>query len=123
MPQGPTMLACCGVSENPTPNPCGGVAPRSSPRPPNFPPFCATLSGFGEEGSKIRVDPWKKKYKRTRYDSPALIVLDKTTGKLLARTTEDIFDLTFHGAHASPAWGVVNGRDILIYGGGNGTCY
>ncbi len=85
-------------------------------------PTCSTISGVGD-GSRRLINPWKKKYHKATYDSPSIIVLDKNTGELVARTVEDIFDQTFHGAHASPALGTVNGRELLVYGGGNGTCY
>lgn len=51
----------------------------------------------------------------TRYWSPSVIVLDAATGKLLA--AEDTFDFTKikHGAHASSAMGVVNGKEMLIH--------
>lgn len=83
----------------------------------------STLSGHGDEGSAIRIREWKRKYHQTTYDSPSLIVLDKHTGRLLARDREGIFDRTFHGAHSSPALGVVNGKELLFYGGGDGACY
>ena len=78
---------------------------------------------FGEESSAKKIDAWKAKYNKTYFDSPSLVVLDKATGKLLARDREDIFAETFHGAHASPALGTVNGKELLFYGGGNATCY
>ena len=83
---------------------------------------CSTISGF-DDGSAKPIRDWKKKYGAAAYDSPSLIVLDKTTGTLVARETAGIFNETFHGAHASPAFGEVNGRTLLFYGGGNGTCY
>jgi outer membrane protein assembly factor BamB len=54
--------------------------------------------------------------------SPALIVLDKRTGKLLAVDDAGIHRVIFHGAHASPAYGVVNGRPLVFYGAA-GRCY
>lgn len=84
---------------------------------------CSVLSGYEEAGSKYWIDEWKKKFGQSTYDSPSLIVLDKRTGKLLARDREGIFERTFHGAHASPALGTVNGKELLFYGGGDGTCY
>ena len=78
---------------------------------------------FKDESWAAKVDAWKAKYKKSDYDSPSLIVLDKATGKLMARDRENIFAETFHGAHASPALATVDGRDLIIYGGGNGTCY
>lgn len=78
-------------------------------------------SKSGETSSLIRG--WKDHYKKDAYPSPSLVALDKNTGKLLASERQGIFEQTFHGAHSSPALAKVNGRDLLVYGGGNGTCY
>ncbi|HEY3325175.1 MAG TPA: PQQ-binding-like beta-propeller repeat protein [Planctomycetota bacterium] len=83
---------------------------------------CSTRSGYGD-GSEEPIDQWKEKYGKTSYPSPGLIVLDKNTGRLLAKETTGGFDETFHGAHASPALGKVNGKELIFFGGGNGTCY
>jgi outer membrane protein assembly factor BamB len=88
--------------------------------------YVATGSVYSEhhsEGSRYWIEKWKEKYGKARYDSPCLIVLDKNTGKLLATDQEGIFEQVFHGAHASPAVGVVGGKELLFYGAGNGTCY
>lgn len=82
-----------------------------------------TLSAYGKDGSKYWVDQWRASSGRSRYISPSLIVLDKYTGKLLATDDEGIFERTFHGANASPTLGVVGGKELLFYGGGDGTCY
>lgn len=86
---------------------------------------CSTFSDpwWGDESSQKWIQAWKVKYHKTAYDSPSLIVLDKATGKLLARDRGEIFEKTFHGAHSSPALGTVNGNELLFYGGGNGVCY
>jgi outer membrane protein assembly factor BamB len=83
---------------------------------------CTTLSGYSD-GSRVPIEEWKKRYKQQAYFSPSLIALDKNSGKLLAWDTEGIFEHTFHGAHSSPALGTVHGKELLFYGGGNGTCY
>ena len=83
---------------------------------------CSTLSAHSD-GSIAVIDPWKKAQNRKTYDSPDLIVLDRNTGKLLAVEKEGIFDRTFHGSHSTPALGKVNGRDLIVFGGGDGTCY
>ena len=82
---------------------------------------CSIQATTGD-GSLVRIKPWEEKNKK-KYDSPSLIVLDKNTGKLLARERQNIFNGTFHGAYSSPSLGKVNGRDVLVYGGGNGVCY
>ncbi len=84
---------------------------------------CSTISEAAEGSTAATIEAWKKQNQKQGYDSPSLIVLDKNTGKLLAREEEGIFDHTFHGAHSSPALGVINGRELLIYGSGGGTCY
>lgn len=86
-------------------------------------PTGTTRSEYGKDGSIYWIDRWKEKYGKSSYPSPSLIVLDKNTGKLLAKDEEGIFETTFHGAHASPAFGTVNGKQLLFYGGGNGSCY
>jgi outer membrane protein assembly factor BamB len=56
-------------------------------------------------------------------DAPALICLDKKTGKLLARERSGISGRTFYCNWSSPASGMVNGKPIIVFGGGDGYCY
>jgi len=56
-------------------------------------------------------------------DAPNLIVLDKRTGRFLARDTAPIAPNMLHGQWSSPSMGVVNGRKLIFFGGGDGTCY
>ena len=56
-------------------------------------------------------------------DAPSLIVLDKLTGRLVARDFEQVGHRMFHGEWSSPALGEVNGRTLVFYGGGDGVCY
>ena len=56
-------------------------------------------------------------------DGPSLIVLDKNTGKYLARDNENIGSNIFHSTWSSPALGEVNGKKQIIFGGGNGIVY
>ena len=56
-------------------------------------------------------------------DAPSLIVLDKTTGRLIARDFEQVGHRLFHGEWSSPALGEVNGKTLVFYGGGDGVCY
>lgn len=56
-------------------------------------------------------------------DGPSLIVLDKNTGRLLARDREGIGPDIFHSTWSSPAMGVVNGRKLVFFAGGNGVMY
>jgi outer membrane protein assembly factor BamB len=56
-------------------------------------------------------------------DAPALICLDKDTGKLLAREQSGISARTFHCNWSSPAWGKAGGQEIILFGAGHGFCY
>lgn len=56
-------------------------------------------------------------------DAPSLIVLDKRTGKLVARDGERIGPRIFHCTWSSPALGVVKGRNLIFFCGGDGVCY
>ena len=56
-------------------------------------------------------------------DAPCLIVLDKATGRLVARDDEHIGPNIFHCTWSSPALGVVNGRRLIFYAGPNGIVY
>jgi outer membrane protein assembly factor BamB len=61
--------------------------------------------------------------KVVRPEAPALIVLDKHTGELVARDDTFIAPNLFHGQWSSPSLATVNGKDLVIYGGGDGRCY
>jgi len=56
-------------------------------------------------------------------DAPSLIVLDKATGRLVARDFEQVGHRLFHGEWSSPALGEVNGKTLVFFGGGDGVCY
>ena len=63
-------------------------------------------------------------HKRIRTpDAPSLVVLDKRTGRLVARDREHIAPNIFHATWSSPSLGEVNGRMLLFFAGGNGTVY
>lgn len=55
--------------------------------------------------------------------APSLIVLDKTTGRLVARDREPIGQRIFHCTWSSPALGTVDGRPLVFFCGGDGVCY
>jgi len=55
--------------------------------------------------------------------APSLIVLDKRTGRLLARDDGQIGDRIFHSTWSSPALAQVNGRTLVFFCGGDGVCY
>ncbi|MBN2295854.1 MAG: PQQ-binding-like beta-propeller repeat protein [Pirellulales bacterium] len=58
-----------------------------------------------------------------RPDAPSLIVLEKKTGRLVAMDDEGIGKNIFHSTWSSPALGVVNGRKLIFFAGGDGIMY
>ena len=56
-------------------------------------------------------------------DAPTLIVLNKNTGKLVARDGCRIGRRMFHGNWSSPSLGKVAGRELIFFGGGDGFLY
>lgn len=56
-------------------------------------------------------------------EAPSLIVLDKRSGKLVARDDFGIGADITHGQWSSPAMGVVDGRKLVFFGAGNGCLY
>ena len=56
--------------------------------------------------------------------APNLIVLDKRTGRLVATDdAQHIGPNLMHGQWSTPSLGVVNGRKLVFFGGGDGCCY
>jgi outer membrane protein assembly factor BamB len=55
--------------------------------------------------------------------APSLIVLDKKTGRLVAKDDEKIGNRLFKGQWTSPSECKVGGKTLIIYGGGDGLCY
>lgn len=55
--------------------------------------------------------------------APSLIVLDKKTGRLVAKDDGSISARVFHGQWSSPSLGKAGGRTLIYYGGGDGVCY
>ncbi len=53
-------------------------------------------------------------------NAPSLIVIEKTTGRLVARDYEGIAPNIFHATWSSPALGKVGGRDVIFFCGGDG---
>lgn len=56
-------------------------------------------------------------------DAPSLIVLDKHTGRLVAQDEERIGRRLFHGQWSNPSMGIVDGKPLIFWGGGDGVCY
>lgn len=56
-------------------------------------------------------------------NAPNMIALDKRTGKLLAVIEQPLGTAIFHGDWSSPTLARINGKDLIIWGGGDGFCY
>lgn len=67
------------------------------------------------------VDNTHRKIRRP--EAPSLIVLEKATGRLLARDDEGMGPRIFHCTWSSPAMGVVDGKKQVIFAGGDGVLY
>lgn len=55
--------------------------------------------------------------------APALIVLDKNTGALLGEEASGISRRLMHCNWSSPTRGEINGKEIVLFGGGDGFLY
>ena len=55
--------------------------------------------------------------------APGLLVLDRFTGRLLARDATGVGARIFHSTFSSPSLGIVNGRPLVFYGGADGVVY
>jgi outer membrane protein assembly factor BamB len=53
-------------------------------------------------------------------DAPSLIVLEKKTGRYVARDDERIAPNIFHSTWSSPSLGTVGGRELIFFCGGDG---
>ena len=58
-----------------------------------------------------------------RPDAPGLIVVDKKTGKYLAREDEHISPNIFHSTWSSPSFAEIDGNPTIFFCGGNGMTY
>jgi len=56
-------------------------------------------------------------------DAPTLVVLDKRTGRIVARDDQRIGPNIFHCQWSSPSLGTVNGQKLIFLGGADGVCY
>ncbi len=74
--------------------------------------YVGTSNGVDEPHEKV-LNP----------NAPALIALDKHTGRLAAVEGEHISERLYHAQWASPSLGKVNGKTLLFFGGGDGVCY
>jgi hypothetical protein len=71
-------------------------------------------TGTGVDNSHVKI--------RTP-DAPSLVVLDKKTGRLLARDGERIAPKIFHCTWSAPSLATVGGRETIFFAGGNGVVY
>lgn len=58
-----------------------------------------------------------------RPDAPSLIVVDKRTGKYLARDDEHIGPNIFHATWSAPSFTEIDGKPMIFFCGGNGMTY
>ncbi|MFP4056344.1 MAG: PQQ-binding-like beta-propeller repeat protein, partial [Candidatus Brocadiia bacterium] len=56
-------------------------------------------------------------------EAPSLVVLEKATGRFLARDDAPVGPNIFHGQWSSPSFGRAGGRELVFFGGGDGWCY
>jgi outer membrane protein assembly factor BamB len=65
-----------------------------------------------------------RSHRRLPYpNAPSFVMLDKKTGRLVAVDKSNIGPNIYHGQWSSPSLGVVNGRELIFYGAGDGFCY
>jgi outer membrane protein assembly factor BamB len=55
--------------------------------------------------------------------APALIAVDKNTGKVLAEEASGVSKRVLHASWSSPTVATVKGKQIIVWGGGDGFCY
>ena len=55
--------------------------------------------------------------------SPSFIALNRKTGEFLGEDDAGISRRIFHGQWSSPSAGLVNGKKLIFFGGGDGWCY
>jgi outer membrane protein assembly factor BamB len=74
--------------------------------------YICTSNGVDNTHRKIRAP-----------DAPGLVVLDKRTGRMVARDFEGMAPRTIHSTWASPSLAEVAGQTLVFFGGGDGICY
>ncbi|MDD5349621.1 MAG: PQQ-binding-like beta-propeller repeat protein [Chthoniobacteraceae bacterium] len=83
--------------------------------------YVPTSNGVDRFPSKpIEVDGARRGFAP---NAPSLVVLDKNTGRLLAKDDAPIGNQTFHGQWSSPSVGLIKKRPLVFFGGGDGICY
>lgn len=71
-------------------------------------------TGNGVDNSHVKI---------RRPDAPSLVVIDKKTGRLLARDDERMSPRTFHCTWSAPSMAKVGDRDLIFFAGGDGILY
>jgi outer membrane protein assembly factor BamB len=56
-------------------------------------------------------------------EAPSIVVIEKATGRLLARDGEQIAPRIFHSTWSAPSMATVNGRPLIFFAGGNAVLY
>jgi outer membrane protein assembly factor BamB len=56
-------------------------------------------------------------------NAPSFIALNKNSGAFLGEDDAHISQRIFHGQWSSPSLAVVNGKKLILFGGGDGWCY
>jgi len=56
-------------------------------------------------------------------EAPAIIALEKHTGRLVAEEAIDLSRRLYHAQWSSPSSGQVDGKTLVFFGGGDGWCY
>jgi len=76
--------------------------------------FLYLNSGTGVDNTHVKI--------RTP-NAPSLLVVDKKTGRLLARDDEHMAPNIFHCTWSSPSIATIGGKRVILFGGGNGILY
>ncbi len=74
--------------------------------------YLSTSNGVDEPHKKVLAP-----------EAPAIIVLEKNTGRLVARENEGLSARLYHAQWSSPSLAEVGGRTLVFFGGGDGVCY
>jgi hypothetical protein len=72
-------------------------------------------------GRKIRTDA--SAYRVPSPDAPNLVAFDRRTGRLIAADDAPIAKNLLKGQWSSCCLGRIGGRNLVVYGGGDGVCY
>lgn len=82
--------------------------------------YVSTSNGVDRDADARKKDEFRKP---PAPDAPTIIVLEKTTGRLVAEDSFGIGPRLLHGQWSSPSLGKVGDKTLLFYGGGDGVCY